>query len=169
MNKTFNFGKIGYCNSRKINSVSVNISLRDLDGNGHYEFSAIGMIWNARNTKCVVTGQCLDTIKKYRVGELNNEVFNEIYDLWKKHHLNGMHSGTMRQESAIREKFGNIDENDYQEKCDYLRSIGLYEADLEDGELNLHGSSKGYLYGTGWIYRIIPEKDLTRIKELLAI
>ena len=96
-------------------------------------------------------GQCLDEINKIITP---NETFNQIYRLWKLYHLNDMHAGTEKQEKALADKFGGVNANIYTEQCKYLESIDL----LIDN---------GYKFGTGWLKREIPNKDLQLIKELL--
>lgn len=63
-------------------------------------------------------------------------------------------AGTVKQENAL----NNADKkfNSYDEKCDYLKSIGLYEDD-------------GYRYGSSWLYREIDADDLKSIYNLLNI
>ena len=47
--------------------------------------------------------------------------------------------------------------NNYDESCNYLKSLGLYEV-MHEG--------KPYKYGTGWLYEPIPADDLAKIKNL---
>lgn len=184
--RKFNFGKVAYWpTSRKSNAVEVEITLRELD-NGQFEFAATGEIWNCRHTDCLSGGQNLDTIHDYIK---NNAVFNEIYDIWCNFHLNGLNSGTRKQEATL------IEESDrrnaehkakgekleqplnyasrYDDACKYLKSIGLYIDKLGDGEiLNYENpkekiTSNHYPYGCGWITRVLPNGVLNRIKSLL--
>lgn len=160
MKKVFNFGKIDYNHSGCRNcTVEVEVELRDK--NGEYEFSACGDIWNPRHTDVYCGGQCLDTIRKY----VNDPLFIEIYDLWKKWHLNTMHAGTEKQEAALdawhesQQADDKITFFNYKKDCDYLESIGL----LFD-EIN----SKPYKYGCGWLTRKIPDDIKARMIELLS-
>ena len=184
--RKFNFGKVAYWpTSRKSNAVEVEISLRELD-NGQLEFSAMGEIWNCRRTDCLSGGQNLDTIHDYIK---NDAVFNEIYDIWNNFHLNGLNSGTRKQEAALVEesdrrnaehkvKGEKLEEpltyaNRYDDACKYLKSIGLYIDKLGDGEmLNCERPEEGitsnhYPYGRGWITRVLSERTLKRIRSLL--
>lgn len=155
--RTFDFGKIDYnATGRKINAVSIDVELKDL-GDGKWEFTACGDIWNSKHTDCLCCGQCLDTISEY----VHTPIFKEIYRLWKAYHLNGMNAGTLRQEQAIIEKFGSENASRYSEECDYLASIDL----LEDKEYLYNG--KPYKYGSAWLYREIPSDDIRRIVTLL--
>lgn len=152
MRKTFEFGKIAYYGTRKINPVTVEIELKETDKG--YCFSAMGAIHNQSRTDWLTGGQCLDNIAKYLRG---NSEFMEIYRLWKLYHLNDMHAGTREQEAAIDAWKAQGNRYDYDKVCDYLKSIGLYEVE-HDGE--------PYKYGHKWLYWEIPADDLEKIKAL---
>lgn len=90
MKRTFSFGKIAYgkqkipCNEV---AVTINLSTKTVGkGRRYREFTASGEIWNNRHTDTIAFGQCLDTIHEY----IHTPLFEEIYDLWKHYHLNGM-------------------------------------------------------------------------------
>lgn len=153
--KTISFGKYDCTdNGKRDNEIEIEINLE-------YKkqkpvFSVSGRIWNNLHTDIICGGQCLDEMKSH----VHNPVFNEIYDLWKKYHLNDLHAGTKEQEKAI-EKWknqGNV--YNYEEACDYLKRVGLYE-------VNHNGNP--YKYGHGWIYEPIPQYDLDRIYAILEI
>lgn len=150
MRKIIELGKIDYLgNGRKSCAVEIAIELRDTDKGP--ELSICGDIWNHKHTDIYCGGQCLDTIAKY----IDTPEFREIHRLWRNYHLNGMHAGTVEQEEAIDKYLAETNKRyDYKEVCNYLESIGL----LTDGE---------YRYGTGWLYRSIPEKDLNKIRDLI--
>ena len=101
-------------------------------------------------------GQCFDKVKALG---MNNSTFDEVYRLWSLYHLNDMHAGTVEQENALF-KVNLQDANNYEEACEYLKSIGLYKVEY-------HGEP--YRYGSGWIKYDIPEEDLKAIKELFTI
>lgn len=160
MKKVFTFNKIDYRGSgRKRNAVEVEINLRDTSL-GETEFTACGYIWNSTHTDILAGGQILDELKQY----INDSTFLEIYDLWKRYHLNTMHAGTKAQEAALRQY--HIDNGlpedifDYVTDCEYLKSINLYE-DVYN--------NKPYIYGSGWITERIPEDDLNIIKKLFEV
>lgn len=151
ISKTFVFPKIAFNRTRKINTPEIEMTLKE--ENGKSVLSICGSIWNSKHTDIIAGGQCLDTMYKYLK---HDKLFKEIYRLWKLYHLNGLHAGTIKQEQALddAEKAG-VRLLDYNDSCKYLESIGLLEDD-------------GYKYGTKWLYRAIPEDDLTIIKNLLT-
>lgn len=147
--KTISFGKIDfYGTGRKINAADVEIELRD-SKNGP-ELAICGNVWNARHTDIVSGGQNLDEMAKY----IKSAKFKEIHRLWKLYHLNSMHAGTEAQDKIVNEHFKDS-RYDYDEACRVLKEAGLYE-------------DNGYRYGSGWLYREIPNEDLKKIEELMA-
>ena len=96
-------------------------------------------------------GQCLDVVAKY----VKSDKFKKIYRLWELYHLNDMHSGTEKQEEALKTAGLEGWANSYSECCDYLESINLLVDD-------------GYKFGTGWLKREIPAEDVAEIKKLLT-
>lgn len=121
------------------------------------EFSVCGTVWNQQQTDCILGGQCLNEMltlaarSRWEPSEL--ALLNEVVQLWRAHHLNGMHAGTPEQEAAL-ENFSG----DYEARCEHLRALGLYEVEHE---------GKTYKYGHSWLYQPIPEADLFRIWNLL--
>lgn len=104
-----------------------------------------------QNNEYIFGGQCLDELTPILVG---NHLFEVLYDLWKKYHLNDMHSGTPKQETALRKAHLNNWANDYTKCCEYLESINLLYDD-------------GYKFGTGWLKEEIPNEDIELIKKLI--
>lgn len=179
MKKTFNFGKIDYMErGRKDCAVEVTIELCECGGeevvkngkptgehcNKYIEFSASGNIWNHMHTDIYCGGQCLDEIAKY----VKTPTFRQIYDFWKKYHLNGLNAGTREQEEAIKEWENAGNRYDYAAVCEMLKERGLYEVPLTNQ--NLVGTRKAdglpYRYGSGWVIEEIPANDLQKIAEL---
>ena len=147
MKKTFNFGKIDYYGrGRKINLVEVKVELSDKG-----VFTASATVWNSKKTDCVCAGQCLDEIAKH----IKSDKFKKIYRLWKQYHLNDMHAGTEKQETALIEAGLTSFASDYRKCCNYLESIDLLVDD-------------GYKFGTGWLKRDIPVEDIAEIERLLT-
>lgn len=149
MKKTLNFGKIAWNGKRKINLVTIDIELRN--ENTYPVFSACADVWNAKETDIVCGGQCLDDLLRFFK---NNDTFKTIHSMWKKYHLNDMHTGTPEQINALK-KAGLWENGTYEEQCDYLKKVGLYY--LDGGKT---------CFGGKWFYWPIPEKDLETIKSL---
>lgn len=167
----YDFGKINYCGTGRRYPVRVDVRLYHRGGeettvNGvptgrktpeFYEFAASGQIGSRS------FGQNLDEIAEF----VHDPLFLEIYDLWKKYHLNGAHAGTPEQEAAVDEYLQNNKSYDYTKVCAFLKERGLYEVDF-------HGMTVGkmwdgiYRYGQAWIVQEIPEKDLARIREIVG-
>ena len=163
MTKRFYFGKVDYNNSgRKNCAVEVEIEYKERH-NSFYdkdfmEFTSMGFIYNPRHTDCYTGGQCLDTIKQFIP---DNIIFDKIYRIWKNYHLNGMHAGTPEQERAVeeyRERTGRA--YNYTEICDYLKSINLYDVEV---------NGQPYKYGHSWLCEEIPEEVQDEIRELFKI
>lgn len=159
--KTFSFGKIAYRNPKvRNNEVTVDIEWKP-NNSGKMVFSASGDVWNNIHTDIYCGGQCLDTLNDFPEIKAN-PTFQKIYRLWKNYHLNDMHPGTIEQERALESEFGaNLILTKYEERCDYLKAINLYEVPHPV-------TGEPYEYGHGWIYYEIPEEDIKIIEELLG-
>jgi len=156
ISKTFKFGKIAYQSKRKANLVDVTINLYLREGN-KIEFTASGRIWNHIHSDIYCGGQCLDEIAQY----VCTPEFKAIYTLWKKYHLNSMHAGTEEQEEFLDEYFkAEHIRYDYSEAKKILEENNLLTVKLADGT--------DYTYGTGWLYRAIPEEALNTIVNLIT-
>lgn len=85
----------------------------------------------------------------------------ELYDLYND---NDLHAGTARQETVIRQALlnGTLASDAYPAVSDYLKSIHLY---IDDAVRDAAG--KPHRYGHGWVYAVIPEDDLSRIRYLI--
>lgn len=151
MRKKVNFNKIDfYGTGRKVNQVELKLELRETSKG--LEFSCCGLVWDSEHTDIVCGGQCLDTLVPFFK---HNKTFMQIHSWWKQYHLNGMHAGTEAQEEALKSsKWGGVNANCYTAQCEYLESIGL----LVDN---------GYKYGSGWLYRAIPQEDLKQIQDFI--
>lgn len=184
MKKTFTFGKIAYNSNRKENLVTIEVELRQCGGketfiyeNGekkvtrhapiYIAFSACGNIWNRLGTDILCAGQCLDTIAEHRNELKDKETFNIIYSMWQKYHLNSMHAGTPEQEKAINEWEKQGNRYDYDEVCDMLKDLGLYEVNFTGATIGKYYNNEFYKYGSGWVIEEIPEEDLLKIEHLL--
>ena len=166
--KTFYFGKIAYMGKRRTCAAEVEMEYRNTETGT--ELSICGSIWNHLHTDIYSGGQNLDEMKEYLA---NNKTFMRLYNLWKEWHLNGMHSGTARQETAVNEWLKRTGERyDYTAACKYLESIGLYVDTLADNESLNHETDRAnrnhYEYGYGWIMRKIPQEVEAEIYDLLG-
>ena len=149
MKKTLNFGKIDWNGiGRKINLVTVEINLEETK-NGP-AFSACANVWNSKSSDIICGGQCLEELVPFFK---DNKIFMTIFSMWEKYHLNDLHPGTQNQEKALEKadlwKYGV----NYEDQCNYLKEIGLY-------------NDNGVNFGETWVYWPIPEKDLETIKSL---
>lgn len=158
--RVLEFGKIDYYNiGRKINAVSINFGFNVMS-DGTYCFSVSGNIWNLKRTDIVYGGQCLDTEELDELAK-EHKSFATIRELWSKYHLNYLHAGTKEQEEALAMAYekGILREySDFDEKCEYLKNIDLYEVEYK-------GSP--YRYGSGWLYSPIPDDVLEQINLIL--
>lgn len=156
MQKTFKFDKVAYTSTRRVNSPEVEMRLDYKDGDMNKPVLSIcGELWNSNHTDIVMGGQCLDEMAK--LGDLRfNTLFKKLHRLWKAHHLNDMHAGTVKQEQALDDaRKSGKHLCCYEDSCKYLESVGL----LDDN---------GYKYGSKCLYREIPEDDLKEIISLLS-
>jgi len=200
MKKTIEFGKIDYNGiGRKNNMVELEIELKQTDKGE--EFTASAEVWNNLHTDIIMGGQCIDDIwDGYKNQLQNRKLYQEIMDLWKKYHLNGMNAGCIHQRA---EKWNEVLLDDSKPKTqdnmavwtypkdNMLQAIGRKILDKLHGKaygiarkiirINVWSTDQhkkglltkackicGYKYGTAWNFEAIPEKDLQRIKELLA-
>lgn len=102
-------------------------------------------------------GQCQDSIRAaYAESGATSPQLEELMALWDRYHLNGMKSGTLRQQQAV--KVALRDEPyTYEKGCEALQRAGLYE-------------DRGYQYGGNWLYLPLPdgfEANLTRLLDAL--
>lgn len=149
MKKILNFGKIDFNNcGRKINKVEIFVELKQIkEGEA---LSIWGYAWNSKETNTVCSGQCLDTLQPFFK---NDKLFNKIFYFWENYRLNDLHAGTEKQETLLK-KTVNLHGNDYYKQCEILKKNNL----LFDN---------GYKYGSDWLFRPIPEKDLQEIKKII--
>lgn len=157
----FDCGYIALTNSPVKNKVTVEATLTE-SGN----FTACVSVWNCNKRDIIMGGQCFDELH----GKVSHPSFKAVYAIWKKWHLNDLKAGCIVQEKAL-EKAG-LEKASYDSQCDYLKKKGLYEVstalfDNRREVLPSHIQGETYCYGTAWIKRIIPEKELTAIRKVL--
>ena len=99
-------------------------------------------------------GQCLDRIAK---DYPNNKEVQLIVKLWRKYHLNDMNAGSPKQTEYLA-TLGEY--QSYEWACEELKKVDL----LYDKEFS---PDQPYRYGSAWLYRDIPKKDLETIKKII--
>ena len=160
--RTFEFGKIDfYGTGRKINAVTVEVTLYQKDEG--LVFTASGEVWNNIHTDIVCGGQCLEELREFLYG---NNLFMDIYYLWKNYHLNDMHAGTREQEAFLDGYLSGAKkqryEVDYTERCNILKAHNMYTV--------AHPvTGQPYSYGHDWIFYEIPKKDIDRILDIMKM
>lgn len=163
MNKKckIDFGSMNLYGNGKYYRAIVELNLKDKE-DGKLVFSAVGNVKTANRRGWTSSGQCLDTIEEHKADMLPElkPLWNTVYRLWKTYHLNDMHAGTPEQDKAVEEWKAAGNEYDYSKVCEYLKSIGIYEVDL---------NGEPYKYGHAWLYEPIPEKDLNLINAIMDI
>lgn len=177
MERTIKIGKINFYDNEKRKNHNVEIILRLSLSNDNC-FSAVANVWNFPHSDILMGGQCFDTILNDFPEVKKNPIFMEVYDLWKKYHLNDLRAGTKAQEDLLKEavKNGELNTygaNNYKETCAYLESKNmLYDKNYLVSKKQKDGSTKKvpyrYRYGTDWLKEEIPEQDLLRIKSLIT-
>ena len=189
MKRTFKLGKIAYNGrARKTNAVEITVELRNRGGDATFtigpnkeriptgkntpeyvELSISGDIWNARHTDIWCGGQCLDTIAVFRnqFTPANQELFDLLYDLWKKYHLNGMHAGTPIQEAFIAGLKTMGFKYDYKRACILLKDAGLYEVEFTGKTIGRMYDHEPYKYGSAWVIEDLPGDVLLKVEHLI--
>lgn len=176
---TVDFGKIAFNHSgRKTNAADVEIELIEYGGDPTYdcdgkatgrktpqytELHIRGEVWNTKHTDIVMGGQCLESMKPY----IHSALFNEIYELWSKYHLNGMHAGTPEQEAAIKAREERIGRHlTYDESCELLKEAHLYEVEYTGPSVGRMYDHEPYVYGHAWLIQDLPDDVVKRVIEI---
>lgn len=188
MKKTFELGKIAYDGRNRAYAVTIDVELRRYGGETTFtidrktgeetitgttpryyvELSICGNIWNNKETDILCGGQCMDTIAEYRAQLSDPELFDILYALWKKYHLNGMHAGTPEQEAAIEEWKAAGNRYDYKAACEMLKERGLYEVNYTGLSTSKIYNNELYTYGHGWLVQELPGDVLLKIEHMLS-
>jgi len=135
MKKYFDFGKIAFDSTRKINKVTVKVELKEKDGKE--VFSVSGDVWNSKGTDIVCGGQCLDSLVPYLKG---NKTFMQIYRLWKLYHLNDMHAWCEHgdnTDASEKLKIYHLRYNEEGERLSRIRDLGKFKSLIEVTEEGL--------------------------------
>jgi len=105
--------------------------------------------------KSIIFGQINDTIKKLLENDgfcclfLKKEDIMKLLEIWKEYHLNDLIPGTKRQMEILK-KYGIVD---YETAVEILKQHNLY-------------IDNGYKYGSGWLYKPIPNEVIEFLKDL---
>lgn len=188
MKHTFKLGKIATYGTRKINAVEIVVELRNRGGEptftlgpnkeriptgettpAYVELTICGDVWNVRHTDIIRGGQCLDFIAEYRnqFTPANRELFDLLYDLWKKYHLNGMHAGTPIQEAFIAGLKAMGFKYEYGQACAMLKDAGLYEVEFTGKTVGRMYDHEPYRYGSAWVVDDLPGDVLLKVEHLI--
>jgi hypothetical protein len=82
----------------------------------------------------------------------------ELIDIWREWHLNGMSAGTPEQDNLLKEN--GISKSNYNACVDFLKAAGLFEVKHpETGEL--------FKYGHAWYHKQLPEDFENDLDALL--
>ena len=196
MEREFSLSKIDWLgNGRKENRVVVNIKLEECGGDPtysyekpdkpgvwpyrkvltgdytpvYYEFSASCDVWNRLDSDIVCGGQCFNEIAKHKeeFTPISRDIFDKVYDYWKKYHLNGMHAGTPEQEKLVEEWIEKGHDYDYGEVCNMLEENDMLEVEYTGKSTGRYYNHEPYHYGSAWLVDDIPVADLRNIIDLI--
>jgi len=101
--------------------------------------------------KYIGGGQCYDEIKNLK-GFYIPRKLSRLLDIWESYHMNDFQAGT-KEQTKVLQKVGIIK---YDKAVEYLKSIDL----LID---------KGYLHGTGWLCKPIPDHVMLELKSIIEV
>jgi len=83
--RVFSFGKVAYYGKRKINEVTLEVTLY-ADRNGYPEFTVCADVWNNLHTDIVAGGQMIDDLYNQFPRFRYNTIYKTIKELWEKYH-----------------------------------------------------------------------------------
>ena len=83
--RVFSFGKVAYYGKRKINEVTLKVTLY-ADRNGYPEFTACADVWNNIHSDIVAGGQMVDELFNQFPRFRGNTIYKTIKELWEKYH-----------------------------------------------------------------------------------
>lgn len=167
--RTFEFGKIDVDGiGRRVNLVTIDVELKN-NHDGFPEFSAFMSILNSKGTDIRCAGKVL--FEKFKHVPVNDALYQEIRNLWRKYDSHDMHAGTKIQESALKSAgLGKGASYDYDKARAYLEKKGLYTVKLTPTERKYNPRVENpYRYGYGRIYYPLSATDLAKIKRILGV
>lgn len=129
---------------------------------GYTELAITGCIWRSGlRHDAIQFGQCLDDMLPYLK---DNDLFQEIYVLWKQWHLNSMHPGTPEQEKILSDA-GIC--GDYDQAVKYLTSCDMCDVTYTGKAVGHFYYNESYRYGSGWIVKDLPLDVIGRVCEII--
>tara|TARA_R100001440_G_scaffold56061_1_gene75886 strand:+ start:467 stop:931 length:465 start_codon:yes stop_codon:yes gene_type:complete len=152
MKKTIHLG-----GEQKKGSSIIEIELKETHKGWCFSASGLHDYQYCRSTKMwdyQCAGQCLETIAKKW---WQSKKVITIVELWRKYHLNDMNAGSPKQTAHLA-SLGEYQSYDW--ACEELKKVDL----LYDKEFS---PDQPYRYGSAWLYREIPKKDLETIKSII--
>lgn len=156
MTKVISFGKFAVSGKNPANEIVVELNYKK-NAAGQPCFSAMGTVYTANHRDCVMGGQCLEALKAYLH---SNELFMQIYGLWKRNHLNDVDAcADDQQREAVQEymeSHGN--RYDYDAVCKFLQDRGIY---------TVYINGVPCTYGMQWYYRPISREDQKTIRKIM--
>jgi hypothetical protein len=154
-------GKVDvYGNGKKSCRLTIDIKLSGRKFGKVLTISA--SIGNHMSTDIIQGGQMYDTLQELFP---NNKRIQRLVEIWKEYHLNDMNAGTPKQTEALKGLQHNA--QNYRATCKYLESINLlFDTDIKNLKLNsTKDLSEGYEYGTGWVFKDIPQNIINEIED----
>lgn len=120
---TISLGKIPFNGIRRVNAVTVTISV---------ESGCLFMdcdIWNSRMTEVVMHGQCFDKIKVLAVEPEHRCMFKDVVAVWKRWSRNYAQLGVQAQMDCLRKY--NMQDKPFSKQVEHLKRYGLHEINGE--------------------------------------
>lgn len=133
-------------------------------------FTASGEIYAKYQREPYACCQCLDQLEVTMLTD-RCSILSDILRLHSLYHLNNCHAGTQEQEDYLKscseeqrkevaEKNGFSQMDSYKIDCSLLKEAGL---------LTVWHNGTPYTYGHQWLYRAIPDDDLSKIVTLCQL
>ena len=154
MKRTFDLGKIDWFNTgKKINLVEITMELIDT-----YQGPVLTInptVWNQTKTQMVKGVVDMYNLEQHFT---NESLFEGIFELWFKYHMNNAHNGTIKQEKCLREHQDELKEFEHlgwlNDRQELLKKYNLL---IDDG----------FKYASQLLYHPIEKNDLIVINQLL--
>lgn len=120
---TLSFGKIPFNGIRRVNAVTVDISIQE----GCLYMTCD--VWNSKMTDVVMQGQCFDRIKVLAVESEHRPLFKQVVAMWKRWNANDSRLGNQEQMDCLRKY--NMQDRPFSEQVEHLKRYDLHEVDGE--------------------------------------